>query len=80
MIDTHSDQAKRIIAKFGSPYKLAATLKEIGRPVTPMTVYRWRYDPPLGTGGRIPARWVEPITGAALIAGVTLTAEDWDPR
>ena len=73
-------QAARIIAKFGGPYKLVAALAEIGHRVAPMTVYRWTYAAPRGTGGLIPREHIGAIESAAFIAGYELTAADWDPR
>jgi len=66
-------QARRIIDKFGSEYRLA---RLIG--AAPSTVYRWTY--PVsdgGTGGLIPLKWHDKILQVARIEGIFLTKEDW---
>lgn len=81
-------QAQRIIAKFGSPYKLAKLLTMVkqledphARPVHPSTVYRWTYDKNIGgAGGVIPNREIEWIKKVARYNGILLTDADWSPE
>ena len=81
-------QAQRIIAKFGSPYKLAQLLTMArqledvhARPVHASTVYRWTYLKSVGgSGGVIPTREVEWIKKVARLNGVFLTDADWAPE
>jgi hypothetical protein len=67
--------ARRIIEKFGGPYKMAEACGSHWS-----TVYRWLWMPPHGTGGQIPSSAVRRIVAAAALCGVVLTAEDWDPH
>ena len=68
-----SNQAARIIAKFGGADSLASA---IGR--DPSTIYRWA-NPKAFTRGLIPSSAVFDILGAAAFHGIKLTAEDWFP-
>lgn len=69
-------QAERVIAKFGSAYRLARLLNK-----DPAAVYRWTYPKNRGgTGGLVPASAMQHILRVARLEGVLLTPEDLDPR
>ncbi len=78
-----SNQAQRIIAKFGSPYKLAVALAQLPDPHMhrhPSVIYRWGWGrDKSGRGGLIPLKAIEPVKHAARLQGILLTAEDWQP-
>jgi len=72
-----SGMASRIIKKFGGPYKLAAVLKRIDRPYSPVTIYQWTYGRGKGgRGGVIPPRALKDVLAAANAEGILLTPED----
>jgi hypothetical protein len=75
-----NNQAQRIIAKFGSPYKLSQALRRVGEKAYrhPSVFYRWTYPkgPRCGTGGVIPTSALQDILQAARLEGVMVTAED----
>jgi hypothetical protein len=73
-------QAGRVIAKFGSAYKLAQALEAVGAPRHPTVIYRW--DKPVaqgGTGGLIPLKALGDIQRAARHEGILLTDKDMSP-
>lgn len=75
-----SNQAARIIAKFGSPYALSRALTALGpeRARSPSVIYRWTYPRTKGgTDGRIPSQAVDDVKAAARLEGVLLTPEDF---
>jgi len=78
MEEHHSSQAARVIARFGSTYKLAQALSEaLGREVYRSTVARWRMSRDRGgTGGHIPVSMHRAVLAAARARGVRLRLED----
>jgi len=69
------NQAQKIIARFGGEAKLA---KLIG--VSRITVYRWGYARPIGTGGLVPTIQIEKIKAVARLEGILLRDIDWVPE
>ena len=76
-------QASRVIAKFGSPYRLERAL-ENALPQQPefwrsaATIYRWTYSRARGgTGGLIPHSMIQPIMRAARAWGIFLDDSDF---
>ena len=69
-------QAERILAKFGGVKALCDILEKPYK--NRVTVYRWTYARPYGTGGLIPQKHREEIEQAARIHGVLLLPSDWD--
>lgn len=66
-------QARRVIDKFGSEYKLAKLIE-----AAPSTIYRWTYEiADGGTGGLIPLKWHDKILRIARVEGIIITKEDW---
>lgn len=73
---TQNTQAERVIAKFGSAYRLAKLLNR-----NPSSVYRWTHPKARGgTGGIIPAAAMRELLKIARVEGVLLTPADLDPR
>ena len=76
-----STNAKRIIRKFGNPYRLSEVLSktgvaEYGR--TARSIYYWTQDTKKGgSGGAIPYKCREAVEAAARLEGIHLTDEDW---
>lgn len=71
-----SNQAKRVIEKFGGEPVVARLLG-----LAPSTVYRWTYPvSKRGTGGVIPAKSLIELLRLARPLGVLITSEDLDPR
>ena len=69
--------AHRVIAKFGSAYKLARALSVVtGRTVTTATVSRWRYPRPRGSGGLIPQAMHHDVARAAVHFGIEIESID----
>jgi hypothetical protein len=74
-------QAQRIYDKFGGALRLYEVLKEIDRPKSISSIYRWNCSKEKGgTGGCIPSSAIDDLRAAARIYGVFLTEEDFDPR
>ena len=75
-----NNQAKRIIEKFGSPYKLSQALRRVGEKAYrhPSVIYRWTYPKGsrCGTGGVIPTSALQDVFAAARLEGLVLTPED----
>ena len=68
-----SEQAKRIIDKFGGPRQLA---RAIG--CQPAAVYRWTYPRTRGgTDGYLPNAVKDRVKSAADLLGIEITVEDW---
>lgn len=67
-----SQQAKKILAKFGGP---AAAAKALG--LQRSTVYRWTWGKPEGTGGYIPVSAIPLVRRTARLHGILLTNDDW---
>jgi hypothetical protein len=68
-----SEQAQRIIAKFGGPRRLAIAIG-----CQPPAVYRWTYPRDRGgTDGYLPNAVKDRVKAAADLLGVEITAEDW---
>lgn len=67
-----SQQAKKILDKFGGP---AAAAKVLG--LQRSTVYRWTWGKPAGTGGYIPVSAIPLVRRAARLHGILLTNDDW---
>lgn len=74
-------QAARIIAKFGSPYKLSKALERVSPTAYrhPSVIYRWTYPKGdrQGTGGIIPTSAQQDVINAARLEGLVLTSDDW---
>lgn len=68
-------QARKIVAKFGDEKKAAQALG-----VSRITIYRWQYAKPYGTGGLIPGPMVERVQRVARLHGIILTDRDWMPE
>lgn len=77
---TTNSQADRVITKFGGPRALRNAMASAGHPRDLVSIYRWRYPKPNGTGGRIPSSAWPGIHAAARLEGIHLTSEDLDPR
>lgn len=78
------NQAQRIIARFGGPYKLARMLRQLDDPRAwrdPSQIYRWTYsrDKRGGYGGGIPLAMWPYILQAARLEGLILTLEEMSP-
>lgn len=70
-----SNQAQKIIAKFGGARKLAALLG-----YSPVRCYKWTYEREKGgSGGFVSHDCIPAIKLAAELEGIELTAEDWMP-
>lgn len=69
------NQAKKIVTKFGNETHTAEALG-----VSRITVYRWQYAKPYGTGGLIPGHMVERVQRVARMHGIVLTDRDWMPE
>ena len=67
-----SQQAKKILDKFGGP---AAAAKVLG--LQRSTVYRWTWGKPEGTGGYIPVSAIPLVRRTARLHGILLTNDDW---
>lgn len=79
--DRFESQAERVVKKFGGVAPLLAAFAAIGKPRTRASVYKWTWDPKRGgTGGLIPTRVWPDLLMAARIAGIFITAEDFDAR
>ena len=75
-----SNQAARIIAKFGGAYKLSRALTALGpaHARNPSVIFRWTYPKVKGgTNGRIPSGAVDDVKAAARLEGIYLTPEDF---
>lgn len=71
-------QSDKIIAAFGSGYRLAQCLSGVmGRRVPMSTVSRWQRGRDGGRAGQIPARWHWYIVKAAKLYGVKLELGDF---
>lgn len=76
-----SNQARRVIAKFGGVLRLAELLSEVGHPRSTVSIYRWTYMRSKGgTGGLVPHAMWPHLIRAAHLEGLILNAEDYDPR
>jgi amino-acid N-acetyltransferase len=72
-VQLSSQQAMRIIAKFGNARRLAEALG-----CEASAVYRWTYPPSRGgTDGYVPTRAIQKVKDAAVLLGIDLTPEDW---
>lgn len=69
------NQARKIVAKFGDERKASECLG-----VSRITIYRWQYAKPYGTGGLIPGHMVERVQRVARVQGIVLTDRDWTPE
>jgi DNA-binding transcriptional regulator YdaS (Cro superfamily) len=69
------NQASKIVARFGGESKLAALIG-----VSRISVYRWQYSRPVGTGGLIPTAQIDKIRAVARVQGILLRPEDWVPE
>lgn len=83
-----SPQAARIIAVFGSPYRMSAALKAVGVARSPAAIYRWTYAAAAkGRGGIVPPNLWQKIADAAALLGCDLnvdriaaaTSAEWSP-
>lgn len=68
-------QAEHIMKKFGGYVRMARLLKQ-PQPV----IYKWNCQPPMGTDGLIPTKFVSIINKLAREQGILLTEEDWAIR
>jgi hypothetical protein len=74
-------QAERIIHRFGGARKLMRSLKLVGVVRDAANIYRWTYPKSRGgTGGVIPTSLLGTISKAAIVQGIILKPEDFDPR
>lgn len=74
-------QAESVIDKFGGARQLQEALAAAGYPLNIVTIYRWTYPRDRkGCGGFIPTAAWPAILDAARLAGVLLTADQFDPR
>jgi hypothetical protein len=69
------DQAAKISARFGGEALLA---KALG--VARTTIYRWQYQPPVGTDGLVPSSAVKRVLAAARREGIVIRWQDWEPQ
>lgn len=75
------NQAERLIARFGSTSILHARLNEVGLKINIQAIYKWYWPKSRqGTGGLIPTRAWPYIIKAAILEGIVLGPEDFDPR
>lgn len=74
------NQARRIIQKFGSPYKLSEALRRVSQQAYrhPSVIYRWTYPKGgrNGRGGVIPTSALQDVMNAARLEGIILTPGD----
>jgi len=78
-------QAENIIRKFGSPYRLAAAIKNaFSDPkdhIHVTTIYKWAYPRSAGgLGGHIPDKALKKVLRAARIEGIYLDPLDLMPK
>ncbi len=75
----YSQQANKIVARFGSVPKLVASLAFVGYTISRFSVYKWTYpiEKEGGAGGRIPAQSKPWVKKAAVECGIELTYMDW---
>jgi hypothetical protein len=74
-------QAERVIARFGGVPGLVRALRQAGFHKQRAAIYKWTYPKSRGgTGGLIPTSAMHEILVAARMEGITLTAQDWDPK
>lgn len=75
-----SQQAARVIAKFGNARRLAEATQRLADPSlhrSPHVVYRWTYPKSKGgTNGRIPSSALEAVLAAARLEGILITPAD----
>ncbi len=75
-----SNQAERIIKKFGNARALSRALQALGDPKksrSPAVIYRWTYPRSRGgTAGRIPSNALDDVLAAARLEGIFITPED----
>lgn len=70
-----SQQAQRIVEKFGGARRLAEAIS-----YQPSAVYKWTYPKEKGgTDGFVPNGVVVDIVKAADLLGIELTSDDWRP-
>jgi hypothetical protein len=69
------NQAAKVIAKFGGENQLAQFLG-----CSRITIYRWQYARPYGTGGMVPSSAVDKLHAVARREGVLITSQDWLPE
>lgn len=74
-----SQQAARVIAKFGGTTRMSWAMREAGYRRCPSVLRRWRLARPVGTGGRIPHTAMDEVLAAARHYGIILTPEDLAP-
>jgi hypothetical protein len=76
-----TNQALRVILKFGGVYNLHRALKAVGLDLHRTTIYKWMMDPEKGgAGGLIPSKNWPHIFAAARLDGVMLTENELDFR
>lgn len=66
-------QAEHIVKKMGGESRLA---KLIG--VSRITIYRWQYARPIGTGGLVPLHYRAKIEAMARLDGILILPSDWE--
>ena len=79
---TTSNQASKVIARFGGVPKLVSALNVVGYKISRFSVYKWTYPKIAtgrgGTGGVVPKDSKPWVIRAAKQLGVVLRAQDWD--
>ncbi len=72
-----TNQAKRIISKFGGPTELSNALRAVGVARHRTQIYRWQQAKSRnGTGGMIPSTLLPKVLEAARLFGIVITKED----
>jgi len=73
-----TNQAERIIQKFGGPIPMAEALSAVGYNKRVTAIYKWTHDRDKGgAGGMIPNSVHAIIRRAARLQGILLTPADW---
>lgn len=72
-----TNQANRIMKKFGGPKALWSALRLVGRELSLVSVYRWKMPKEQGgTGGLIPTSNLPFIIRAARVQGIIISETD----
>lgn len=75
-----SQQAARIIAKFGGVSRLARAMGDVGHPRSRSSIHRWRHTRTrfnAGSNGIVPTSAVAAVKLAAAHLKIHLTRNDW---
>lgn len=72
-----SNQAQRVMKKFGGPRRLQQALAAVGRELSLTTVYRWKMPREKGgTGGMIPSCNLPFLIKAGRLQGIIISEKD----